>query len=56
MSIIIKNGYIFDPQNKVDGERKDVFLSKGKVVEEVSDKNAKVIDAKGKTVIPLLSN
>jgi formylmethanofuran dehydrogenase subunit A len=41
MSIIIKNGYVFDPINGVDCERKDIFLSNGKVVEEIRDKNSK---------------
>jgi formylmethanofuran dehydrogenase subunit A len=52
MSIIIKNGYVFDPINGVDCERKDIFLSNGKVVEEIREKNSKIIEAKNKTVMP----
>ena len=48
--IIIKNGYVFDPLSGIDGEKKDISLSAGKVVESV--KNAKVIDASGKIVMP----
>ena len=47
--IIIKNGYVYDPLNKVDGEVMDISLSKGKVVDSVKD--AKEIDASGKIVI-----
>ena len=48
--IIIKNGYVYDPLNKVDGEVMDISLSKGRVVDSV--KNAKEIDASGKIVMP----
>lgn len=48
--IIIKNGYVFDPLSGIDGEKMDISMSNGKVVESV--KNAKVIDASGKIVMP----
>ena len=50
--IIIKNGYVFDPLSGIDGEKKDISLSKGRVVESVNEKDAKVIDASGKIVMP----
>jgi len=50
--IIVKGGYVYDPLNGVEGERMDVHLSGGKVVEEFPERGAKVIDAKGKTVMP----
>jgi formylmethanofuran dehydrogenase subunit A len=54
-TIAIKNGYVFDPLNEIDGEMMDVFIKNGKVVRELTDsemKDAKVIDAKGMTVMP----
>jgi formylmethanofuran dehydrogenase subunit A len=53
--MIIKNGYVFDPLNEIDGEIKDVLIKHGKVVEKLSEtemQDAKVIDATGKTVMP----
>ncbi len=51
--MIIKNGFVYDPTNGVNGEVKDILIEDGKVVEKLSDaSNAKVIDAKGKTVMP----
>ena len=50
--LIIKGGYVFDPLNKIDGEKKDIYIKDGKVVYEVKSKDAKVIDAQGKTVMP----
>jgi len=48
--IIIKNGYVFDPLSGIDGEKMDISMSKGRIVESVKD--AKVIDASGKVVMP----
>ena len=55
MNLIIKNGYVFDPMNGIDGEKMDIFVKDGKIVEELSPnemKDAKVIDASNKTVMP----
>jgi len=54
-AMIIRNGYIFDPLNEIDGEILDIFISDGKIVEGLSPqetKDAQIIDAKGKTVMP----
>ena len=48
--IIIKNGYVFEPLSGIDGEKMDISMSKGKVLESVKD--AKVIDASGMIVMP----
>lgn len=32
-AMIIRNGYIFDPLNEIDGEILDIFISDGKIVE-----------------------
>ena len=51
--LIIKNGLVFDPINKIDGEIKDILIESGKIVEKFSNlKDVKEIDAKRKTVIP----
>ncbi len=48
--LIIKGGFIIDPTRKIDGDVGDVAIKDGKIVDKVSS-SAKVIDAKGKTVI-----
>ncbi len=50
--IILKNGTVYDPVNGVCGEKKDIFISCGKIVEKLNEKNAKVINASRKTVMP----
>ncbi|MBD3350654.1 MAG: formylmethanofuran dehydrogenase subunit A [Candidatus Lokiarchaeota archaeon] len=50
--LIIKNGTVYDPLNKINGEKKDIFIENGKVVEEFSEKDAKIIDAHDKVVMP----
>jgi formylmethanofuran dehydrogenase subunit A len=50
--ILIKNGFVFDPLNKIDGQRMDIAIKDGKIVKKVSsERNAKVIDASGLTVM-----
>ncbi len=51
--LIIKNGIIFDPFNKIEGEIKDILIEDGVIVEKFSaESDVKIIDAKDKTVIP----
>ncbi len=51
--LIIKNGLVFDPINKIDNEIKDILIESGKIIEKFSNqKDIKEINAKGKTVIP----
>ncbi|MFX1260174.1 MAG: hypothetical protein ACFFAN_20175, partial [Promethearchaeota archaeon] len=51
--LIIKNGLVFDPLNKIEGEIKDILIEKGKIVEKFSnEKDVKEIDASEKIVIP----
>ncbi|RLG54184.1 MAG: formylmethanofuran dehydrogenase subunit A [Thermoproteota archaeon] len=54
MEIIIKGGYVFDPINGVKGEKLDIGVKDGKIVDpsKLDERNAKVIDARGKTVMP----
>ena len=50
--ILIKNGFVFDPLNGINGEKMDIAIKDGKIVESVNDRNAKKIDATGLTVMP----
>lgn len=49
--LLIKGGFVFDPLNSVDGEKMDISLSGGKVVEKVG-RGAEVVDASGMMVMP----
>ena len=49
--LLIKNGFVFDPINGINGEKMDIAIKNGKIVQKVSTK-AKVIDASGLTVMP----
>jgi dihydroorotase len=56
MNILIKNGHVIDPANKVD-EKLDVLVTDGKIAklgkpDSFSDNSARVIDASGKLVVP----
>ncbi len=56
MNILIKNGHVIDPANKVD-EKLDVLISDGKIAKlrktgSVPANGAEVIDASGKLVVP----
>jgi len=51
--LIIKNGLVYDPINNIEGEKKDILIESGKIIDKFSDtNNIKEIDANGKTVIP----
>ena len=55
--LVIKNGLVFDPLNKIEGEKRDILIESGKIVEKFSiDNDIKEIDANGKTVIPSASD
>ena len=49
---IVKNGFVYDPLNRIDGEKMDLAISDGKIVGKVYEKKAKVIDASGMIVMP----
>ncbi len=46
---LIRNGFVFDPTQKIKGDVADVAVKDGKIVKSVQ--NPKVIDAKGMTVM-----
>ena len=54
MKILIKNGHLVDPKNKIDGMM-DVLIENDrikKVAKKIVEKSDKEIDAKGKIVVP----
>ena len=51
-NLIVKGGYVYDPINGVNGEKMDIMISGGKVIEDTSAKGAKVLNAENKIVMP----
>jgi len=49
--LIIKNGLVYDPLNDIDGEKKDIYIKDGVVVNKVNG-DAKIIDVKGMIIMP----
>jgi formylmethanofuran dehydrogenase subunit A len=53
VELLIRNGFVYDPINNVDGEKMDIAIRDGKIVGEVNDeRRAKKIDASGMIVMP----
>ncbi len=50
--LLIKNGFVFDPLNKINGEIMDIAIKNGKIVEKVPEHRGKIIDATGLTIMP----
>ncbi len=50
--LLIKNGFVFDPKNGINGEKMDIAIRNGKIIEGVNEHKAKKIDATGLTVMP----
>ena len=50
--LMVKGGYVYDPLNGVDGEKMDILIGGGRVVEKLDEGEAKVIDASGMVVMP----
>ena len=50
MEYILKNGIVYDPTHNVTGDRKDVMIKDGKIVDNVSS-DAKVLDVTDKLVM-----
>jgi formylmethanofuran dehydrogenase subunit A len=49
MAIQIRNGTVYDPANGIEGEKMDIFVAEGKIVDEI--KPDEIIDATDKTVM-----
>ncbi|MDI6847174.1 MAG: formylmethanofuran dehydrogenase subunit A [Candidatus Bathyarchaeia archaeon] len=52
MELLIRNGFVYDPVNGVNGEKMDIAVKDGKIVENVDEHKAKKIDASGMIVMP----
>ena len=52
MELLIRNGFVYDPINGVNGEKMDIAVKDGKIVEKVNERKARKIDASGMVVMP----
>jgi formylmethanofuran dehydrogenase subunit A len=52
VELLVKNGFVYDPINGVNGERMDIAVKDGKIVESVHERKARRIDASGMIVMP----
>jgi formylmethanofuran dehydrogenase subunit A len=52
MELLIRNGFVYDPINGVDGEKMDIAVKDGKIVEKLDGRRARKIDASGMIVMP----
>ncbi len=50
--LLIKNGFVFDPLNGIKGEKMDIAVKDGKVVDKLVARKKKTIDASGMIVMP----
>ncbi len=50
MELLIKNGAVYDPFNGIAGDKTDISIKDGKIVDKVSS-SASVIDAGGRLVM-----
>src|SRR2546422_9965964 len=48
----LTGGRVYDPANGVNGEVKDISISKGRIVDEVEGAGARTIDVSGMVVFP----
>ncbi len=51
MNLILKNGIVYDPINGINGEKMDILIRDGRIVEDVPS-DAKVIDVGNRLVMP----
>lgn len=52
MGLILKNGFIYDPANGVKGDKGDILIDNGVIVEKLNERKAEVIDVSNKIVMP----
>ena len=52
MELLIKNGFVYDPLNGVDGEIMDIAIKDGKIVDRLNERRAEKIDASDMIVMP----
>lgn len=49
-NLLVKNGFVFDPLNLIDGEKMDVCVRDGKIVEKIDEKRAAYTIKSGEVV------
>ncbi|KON27140.1 protein fwdA [miscellaneous Crenarchaeota group archaeon SMTZ1-55] len=52
MSLLLKNGFVYDPLNGVEGEVMDIAVDHGKIVETPLSQVQKILDVTGMLVMP----
>jgi formylmethanofuran dehydrogenase subunit A len=52
MELLVKNGFVYDPLNGVNGEKMDISVKDGTIVETVNERKAKKINVSGMVVMP----
>jgi formylmethanofuran dehydrogenase subunit A len=52
LSLILKNGFVFDPINGIKGDKSTIFIEDGFIVDDLKNKNAKVVDVSNKIIMP----
>ncbi len=52
MELLIRNGFVYDPANHVNGEQMDIAVRDGKIVSTINERKAKKIDAARMIVMP----
>jgi len=52
VELLIKNGFVYDPLNSIDGEIMDLAIRDGKIVDRFNERRAEKIDASGMIVMP----
>jgi formylmethanofuran dehydrogenase subunit A len=52
MELLVKNGFVYDPINGINGEKMDIAVRDGKIVENVNDRRARKLNASGMIVMP----
>ena len=50
--LLLQNGFIYDPANKINGERMDIAIENGKIVEKVVGNDVAIINASRMVVMP----
>jgi formylmethanofuran dehydrogenase subunit A len=50
--LLIRNGFVYDPLNGINGERMDIAVKDGKVVDKLQSRKKTTIDASGMIVMP----
>ena len=50
--LLVKNGFVYDPLNGVNGEKMDLFAKDGKIVDKLNGRRKRIVDASGMIVMP----